>query len=270
MSSTKVISGLVIAIRFFLAIVFISYGVIKLLGGQFDYGDWVIDKKTTEGPGLVWAFYGYSWFYGRVLGLFELIPALMLLWRRTAALGASVLFAVSLNITLLDFSYHYPAVKYAALLYTILCGLLILHYRRKLMLAFWNPEEISELAAEVARRRAGLVTVKKPISKMAIAALIFLGIPLVAFALNVLGAGLTPLPEEKATTFLLQHGWRKNQLQFVSDRAQGFSGIGRTADLRFVVKGTNPPKELHVTATQANGFVGWHIDKVIEKTEAKP
>ena len=46
-------------IRWFLGIVFIAYGAVKLLGGQLYYGDWVIDKKTAEGPFLVLAFFGY-------------------------------------------------------------------------------------------------------------------------------------------------------------------------------------------------------------------
>src|SRR5512138_152844 len=60
-------------IRVLLAITFATYGLVKVLGGQYNYGDWVIDKKTVDGTSLVWAFYGYSPFYGRFTGLFELV-----------------------------------------------------------------------------------------------------------------------------------------------------------------------------------------------------
>ena len=36
-------------IRVFLAITFATYGLVKVLGGQYNYGDWVIDKKTVDG-----------------------------------------------------------------------------------------------------------------------------------------------------------------------------------------------------------------------------
>src|SRR5687768_4484860 len=89
-------------IRVFLGLVFITYGTVKVLGGQYYYGPWVIDKATVDGPSLVWAFYGYSQIYGRATGFFELIPGIMLLVPRTATIGAAALFAVSLNITIMD------------------------------------------------------------------------------------------------------------------------------------------------------------------------
>ncbi|MGH7468637.1 MAG: MauE/DoxX family redox-associated membrane protein, partial [Longimicrobiales bacterium] len=121
------------AIRFFLAVVFIVYGLTKLLGGQFNYGDWTLDKKTVDGTSLVWAFYGYSPVYARFLGLTELIPAILLLIPRTATVGALMLFMVTLNVTVLDFAFGFPSVKYFALLYTLLLGMLLWSDRAKLL-----------------------------------------------------------------------------------------------------------------------------------------
>lgn len=136
--SEKTLARVGLGVRLLLFVIFAGYGSIKLLGGQYDYGDWVIDKHETDGTSLVWAFYGYSPFYGRVTGLFELIPALLLLSRRTVALGASALFAVSLNITLMDFAFDYPMVKYFALTYTLLCAFLLWTERDRLLAAFWR------------------------------------------------------------------------------------------------------------------------------------
>ena len=55
-------------IRVFIGQVFLTYGLVKVLGGQYDYGPWVMDKATVDGPSLVWAFYGYSPVYGRATG----------------------------------------------------------------------------------------------------------------------------------------------------------------------------------------------------------
>lgn len=130
----------ILVIRLLMAVIFGLYGCIKLFGGQFYYGDWDnLSKSTVDGTSLVWLFYGYSPFYGRITGLFELIPAVMLLFRRTTFVGAGALFVVGLNITLLDFAFDYPSVKYLAALYTVLCGVLVLHDRGKARDVFADP-----------------------------------------------------------------------------------------------------------------------------------
>jgi hypothetical protein len=138
MASKKLIPRLVTATRLLLFVVFAGYGTIKLLGGQYDYGDWVISNRTADGTSVVWAFYGYSPVYGRFTGLYEVVPALLLLSRRTATLGALGLFGVSLNITVMDFAYGYPAVKWFSLAYTLLCASLVFYDRERLLDAFWR------------------------------------------------------------------------------------------------------------------------------------
>lgn len=145
---------LVTAVRLLLFAVFAAYGTVKLLGGQYDYGDWVISNRTQDGTSVVWAFYGYSPVYGRFTGLYELGPALLLLSRRTAPLGALALFAVSLNITVMDFAYGYPMVKYFSLAYTLLCLFLAAHYRDRLLAAFWHGPD-GDGGTVAARRPAG-------------------------------------------------------------------------------------------------------------------
>jgi hypothetical protein len=131
----------ILSIRLLMSAVFLFYGGLKLLGGQYHYGDWTISKSMTDGTSLVWAFYGYSPFYGRMTGLFEFIPAVMLLFRRTTFFGALALFAVGLNITLMDFAFDYPFVKYLAATYTVLCAVLVLHDKPKLTALFRDPAD---------------------------------------------------------------------------------------------------------------------------------
>lgn len=138
MASAKLLPRLTMAARVVLFVVFVAYGTLKLSGGQYDYGDWAISHDEPDGTSVVWAFYGYSPFYGRFTGLYELLPALLLLSRRTVTLGALGLFAVSLNITVMDFAYGYPMVKYFSLAYTLLCVFLIVQDRERLLSAFWR------------------------------------------------------------------------------------------------------------------------------------
>ncbi|MEO7964929.1 MAG: hypothetical protein ABIT38_13585, partial [Gemmatimonadaceae bacterium] len=122
---TRRTSPVITIVRGFLALVFITYGVVKIFGGQYYYGDWTISKATADGPGLVWAFYGFSPVYGRFIGFCELIPGILLLIPRTAMVGAMALFPVALNITMMDFTYRFPSVRYMALLYTVLLAFLL-------------------------------------------------------------------------------------------------------------------------------------------------
>ncbi|MFG1921880.1 hypothetical protein [Cryptosporangium sp. NPDC048952] len=142
----------ILVIRLFLVAVFLMYGSVKLAGGQYYYGDWTMSKADRPNEGLVWAFYGYSPFYGRVTGLFELLPAIMLLFGRTSLIGAGALFAVGLNITVMDFAFDFPAVKYFALFYTVLSLVLVLHEKEKLSVLLSPPADVNRRATSPSAR----------------------------------------------------------------------------------------------------------------------
>lgn len=125
----------VVAVRLFLAAVFLLYGVIKLTGGQFVY-DWqqqTFVRGGEHGHTIIWYFFGYSRTYGTFVALCEIGPALLLLAHRTARLGALVLFLVSTNIAVMDVCYGVPPVATASvMLYAGLCGWLLWRDRREL------------------------------------------------------------------------------------------------------------------------------------------
>lgn len=145
----------VLAVRILLAIIFIFYGAVKLAGGQYNYGEYSITDKTPLSAGTVWAFYGSSPVYGRITGLFELVPALLLFHRRLYSLGALGLFAVSLNITIMDWCFHYPSVKYVVTVYTLLLVFLIWSDRDRLRHAFWELPRRTPEPAKTSARAAG-------------------------------------------------------------------------------------------------------------------
>src|SRR5919199_1527561 len=138
--------------RLVVGFAFIAYGTVKLLGGQFYHGDFVIDSRTTDGTWLVWCFFGYSPVYARFIGLCELGPGLLVLFPRTRTLGALALLAVSLNITVMDFCFDFPPVKYTALLLTLLCAILVASDYRKLKMVFWDdpsPDLLDRIRREM-------------------------------------------------------------------------------------------------------------------------
>jgi hypothetical protein len=53
---------------------------------------------------LAWAYLGYAPWFQRLMGAVEFAPALMLFFRRTARLAAALMFAVLLNVVLVNFA----------------------------------------------------------------------------------------------------------------------------------------------------------------------
>jgi hypothetical protein len=100
-----------VVLRYTVAFVVIGYGISKVFLGQFpppssgrltqQYGD-------SSPMGLMWTFMGASGLYVFFSGALETIGALLLLWRRTAALGALVLGTVLTNVVMMNFCYDVP------------------------------------------------------------------------------------------------------------------------------------------------------------------
>ena len=243
-------------IRVFIGLVFLTYGLVKVLGGQFDYGPWVMDKATVDGPSLVWAFYGYSPVYGRATGLFELLPAIMILIPRTATIGAAALFAVSLNITIMDFAYHYPAVKYFALLYTTLLAGLLWADRHKLALLL---ETNDRARAALARIASGEVGQRPPMRRgarqllLAGAGLFLLG------AGNLLASSLSGFPTDRARQ-QVERSHPGAMVKLLTTRATGLIGLRWESLMTFAVKTPGRVDTMTVHARKITGFLPWQID----------
>src|SRR5215467_2624011 len=92
--------------RIFLGLAMMPYAIDKLLAYQFKVPTWNYAQPlgATSGHTLAWATYGYSPQLQMLLGLFELIPALLLLNVRTRRLGALFMFPVLLNVVLINFA----------------------------------------------------------------------------------------------------------------------------------------------------------------------
>ncbi len=245
------------AIRIGLALIFAMYGLLKVLGGQYNYGDWVIEKKTTDGTSLVWAFFGYSPFYGRLTGLFELVPAILLMIPRTATIGAAVLFAVSLNITAMDFAYGYPAVKYMALLYTMLLAVLLWADRHKLMLLLEDSERAQAALASISTSR-----VRTPMGRRAKRLLVAAVAVFIVLAANLMAASLSMFPVSAATRAVAAQSGPNANIELLRTRAQGLIGVNWTSTLDFSVAQGGTVDTVRVRARKVTGFLPWRVEHV--------
>ncbi len=98
-------------LRFFVGATLLTYGFDKVFHAQFvSPSPWKLEERFGEASpmGLLWTFMGYSTPYSIFTGLAEVVPAILLFFRRTATLGALLLALVMTNVVLLNFCYDVP------------------------------------------------------------------------------------------------------------------------------------------------------------------
>ncbi len=105
-------------LRYALATTMLGYGLAKFGSGQFPplaerpellLGTW----GDTSPMGVVWRFMGASPAYTAFSGFVECAGGLLLLWRRTATLGALVTAGAMTNVAMLNYCYDVPVKQYS-------------------------------------------------------------------------------------------------------------------------------------------------------------
>lgn len=93
--------------RYNLSFWLIPYAVSKILLTQFvllPFDKWREPLEQLSGPNLAWAFLGYAPWFQISLGFLELIPAVLLLFRRTSLLGAILLLPIMLCVVSINYA----------------------------------------------------------------------------------------------------------------------------------------------------------------------
>ena len=104
-------------VRYTLAFILFSYGFAKVFPLQFQPAglNRLTERFGDFSPmGVLWSFMGASLAYTIFAGAAEVTGGLLLLFRRTASLGALVSFAVLANVVALNFCYDVPVKLYSA------------------------------------------------------------------------------------------------------------------------------------------------------------
>lgn len=95
-------------VRYSLAILMFPYALTKILRTQFVLSGFTFTQTQTleslASTQLTWAFLGYSAWFQILLGFLELIPAILLLFRRTVLLGAILMLPITLNVFLMNYA----------------------------------------------------------------------------------------------------------------------------------------------------------------------
>lgn len=102
---------LMVILRYYIAMVAFTYGIIKVFGYQMSFPS-LSQLATPLGDFLPmrfsWLFIGYSGPYQFFSGAAEALVGVLLLYRRTATLGALLAVCVFLNVAVLNLSYDIP------------------------------------------------------------------------------------------------------------------------------------------------------------------
>lgn len=102
---------LVLFARYYVIIIALTYGIIKLFGMQMVFPS--LHQLATPLGDLLpmrfsWFFIGYSTPYQFFSGVMETLAALLLLYRRTSTLGVLVATGVFINVMMLNLCYDIP------------------------------------------------------------------------------------------------------------------------------------------------------------------
>ncbi|RYZ94532.1 MAG: hypothetical protein EOP47_27675, partial [Sphingobacteriaceae bacterium] len=121
-------------VRYLLGLWMLPYAISKILRTQLVISPhiWQNSHELLNGKALAWGFLGCSPWFQVLLGFFELIPALLLFFRRTTLLGALLLLPVSLNVVLINYALDlWDATKLISLfLFCLNCAIFLFEWKR--------------------------------------------------------------------------------------------------------------------------------------------
>jgi len=130
-------------LRYFSAFLLLVYGSTKLVGKQFHVPPEMALRPvgSLSGYQLAWFYYGYSHTYEVILGLVQLGGGTLLLFRKTALLGAALMLPVMTNIVMINVFFHiaWGAMATSAFIFASMLAVLW-HSRPALVGVFWTDQ----------------------------------------------------------------------------------------------------------------------------------
>ncbi|MFD2938097.1 hypothetical protein [Spirosoma flavum] len=156
---------LLILVRYYVAIMALSYGIIKLFGQQMIFPS--LSALATPLGDLLpmrfsWYFVGYSTSYQFFSGAVEMVAGLLLLFRRTSTLGGFVAAGVFLNVMMMNLCYDIPVKLFSIHLFAFSNFLLLGDAKRLLNFFIFNrpTQPSSQFTLQKKWMRTGQVVLK--------------------------------------------------------------------------------------------------------------
>lgn len=130
-------------LRYLSAYLLFTYGVSKLAGWQFSLSPDIAQKPigALSGFQLTWYYYNYSHIYARILGMTQLVGAALLLFRKTAVLGAAAMLPMIANILMINLFFHIAVGAECTAAFIFVSTLALLWRERHEMIGlFWSRQ----------------------------------------------------------------------------------------------------------------------------------
>lgn len=158
-------------ISFFLALVLFKYGWDKVFKHQFYFPEpntLFTPLNQLSKDILFWSSMGTSYVYSVFSGLIELIPAILLLFRKTRLLGGLIAFAVLLNVVMLNFGFDISVKVFS--LFLLLLSIIVISPDVKRLIQLFNNKNVDVKTVET------LFTTKKSLLKYALLKSLVIGL----------------------------------------------------------------------------------------------
>jgi uncharacterized membrane protein YphA (DoxX/SURF4 family) len=200
---------LLVLLRYYVAMVALRYGVIKLFGQQMVFPS--LSALATPLGDLLpmrfsWYFIGYSTPYQFFSGAVEVVAGLLLFFRRTSTLGAFVAASVFLNVMMMNLCYDIPVKLFSIHLFLSSNILLIGDVKR--LLNFFILNKPTQPKPRLTLPKKWMQTTQIAL-KVAFVGL-FLAMPLFGFYQSTRGTSNTPVPKKLATGFFTVDQFQSN------------------------------------------------------------
>jgi hypothetical protein len=112
---------------------------------------------------VTWHFFSLSRLYHDSIGIAQIVTGVLLVFRRTAPIGALCFFVIILNIVLINFGYDIATdVKILRTILLSLNCLLIGHYRQRYRLLLLPETSLDELLESEKRRETSAAEAVQP------------------------------------------------------------------------------------------------------------
>ena len=114
---------------------------------QFENTGNFANISTLSGQQLMWIFYGYSKTYPIIIGLFEILGALTILFRKTRIFGCLILTTILINIIIQDYIFNIVALSSAIYYQILIIIILIFDYSevKKIMKSLFSSAGKSKI-----------------------------------------------------------------------------------------------------------------------------
>lgn len=130
-------------LRYVSAFLLFTYASSKMLGRQFSLPPEIALRPvgSLNGYQLAWLYYGHSHAYAVILGLIQLAGGALLLFRKTALLGAALTLPVMTNILMINVFFHiaWGAMGTSAFIFASMLAILW-RSRHALVGVFWTDQ----------------------------------------------------------------------------------------------------------------------------------